>query len=331
MNQPMANLPVVIFQFAMSPYEDWHRLAWGGAALITLGVLGAQHPGARAVPQQDLIDACNRPRTSRRLPQSEAAGARPQLLLRQVPRAEEHQAGHPRAARSRRSSARRAAASRRCCAPSTACTSSIPEQRAEGEIMLDGENMLDLEAGRVADPRARSAWCSRSRRRSRCRSTTTSPSACGCSRTCRAREMDERVEWALTQGRAVERGEGQAAARAATASPAASSSACASRAASRSSPKCCCSTSRARRSTRSRPPRSRSSSHELKTDYTVVIVTHNMQQAARVSDYTAYMYLGELIEFGETDEIFIKPTQEADRGLHHRAASAECPAEPAAF
>jgi phosphate transport system ATP-binding protein len=46
---------------------------------------------------------------------------------------------------------------------------------------------------------------------------------------------------------------------------------------------------------------------ELKLDYTVVIVTHNMQQAARVSDYTAYMYLGEMIEFGATDNIFIKP------------------------
>ena len=40
MNQPMANLPTVIFQFAMSPYPDWHQLAWGGAILITLGVLG---------------------------------------------------------------------------------------------------------------------------------------------------------------------------------------------------------------------------------------------------------------------------------------------------
>lgn len=40
MNQPMANLPVVIFQFAMSPYEDWHHLAWAGALLITLAVLG---------------------------------------------------------------------------------------------------------------------------------------------------------------------------------------------------------------------------------------------------------------------------------------------------
>jgi phosphate transport system ATP-binding protein len=47
--------------------------------------------------------------------------------------------------------------------------------------------------------------------------------------------------------------------------------------------------------------------HELKEDFTIVIVTHNMQQAARVSDFTAYMYLGELIEFGVTDEVFVKP------------------------
>ncbi|HOI51429.1 MAG TPA: phosphate ABC transporter ATP-binding protein PstB, partial [Azonexus sp.] len=47
--------------------------------------------------------------------------------------------------------------------------------------------------------------------------------------------------------------------------------------------------------------------HELKREFTIAIVTHNMQQAARVSDYTAYMYLGELVEFGKTDELFIKP------------------------
>jgi phosphate transport system ATP-binding protein len=47
--------------------------------------------------------------------------------------------------------------------------------------------------------------------------------------------------------------------------------------------------------------------HELKKRVTILIVTHNMQQAARVSDYTAYMYLGEMIEFGKTDEMFIKP------------------------
>jgi len=49
--------------------------------------------------------------------------------------------------------------------------------------------------------------------------------------------------------------------------------------------------------------------NELKTEYTIVMVTHNMQQAARVSDYTAYMYLGELIEVGDTNTMFTKPSR----------------------
>ncbi|PUE09228.1 phosphate ABC transporter ATP-binding protein [Limnohabitans sp. T6-5] len=49
---------------------------------------------------------------------------------------------------------------------------------------------------------------------------------------------------------------------------------------------------------------------ELKKDHTVAIVTHNMQQAARVSDFTAYMYLGELVEFGQTEQIFMKPARQ---------------------
>lgn len=48
---------------------------------------------------------------------------------------------------------------------------------------------------------------------------------------------------------------------------------------------------------------------ELKDDYTIMIVTHNMQQAARVSDYTAFMYVGNLVEFGATDDIFTNPKQ----------------------
>src|SRR5690606_38519643 len=47
--------------------------------------------------------------------------------------------------------------------------------------------------------------------------------------------------------------------------------------------------------------------HELKTQYTIVIVTHNMQQAARVSDKTAFFYMGRLIEFSETEQLFINP------------------------
>lgn len=49
----------------------------------------------------------------------------------------------------------------------------------------------------------------------------------------------------------------------------------------------------------------------LREEYTIIVVTHNMQQAARVSDYTAYMYLGELIEFGDTRTIFTTPKNKA--------------------
>jgi phosphate transport system ATP-binding protein len=49
--------------------------------------------------------------------------------------------------------------------------------------------------------------------------------------------------------------------------------------------------------------------NELKTKYTIVIVTHNMQQAARVSDYTAFMYMGKLIEFDRTDKLFTNPKE----------------------
>jgi len=49
--------------------------------------------------------------------------------------------------------------------------------------------------------------------------------------------------------------------------------------------------------------------YELKSRYTIIIVTHNMQQAARVSEFTAFMYLGEMIEFGKTDKIFTNPKE----------------------
>jgi phosphate transport system ATP-binding protein len=50
--------------------------------------------------------------------------------------------------------------------------------------------------------------------------------------------------------------------------------------------------------------------YELKEDYTIVIVTHNMQQAARISDFTAFLYMGELIEYGPTDTLFTNPAEE---------------------
>ena len=56
---------------------------------------------------------------------------------------------------------------------------------------------------------------------------------------------------------------------------------------------------------------------ELKQKYTIIIVTHNMQQAARASDFTGFFWLGELVEHGETKKIFVKPQTEADGRLHY--------------
>ncbi len=59
--------------------------------------------------------------------------------------------------------------------------------------------------------------------------------------------------------------------------------------------------------------------HELKAKYTIVIVTHNMQQAARVSEETGFFLHGEMIEFGPSTKIFTDPEDQADGRLHHRA------------
>ena len=57
---------------------------------------------------------------------------------------------------------------------------------------------------------------------------------------------------------------------------------------------------------------------ELKKEYTIVMVTHNMQQAARISDKTAFFLLGEVVEYADTDKLFSTPAGSAHRGLHNR-------------
>ena len=114
--------------------------------------------------------------------------------------------------------------------------------------------------------------------------------------------------------------------------PAASSSGCASPARSRSSPRCCCSTSPRRRWIRLSTQKVEELVYELRRDMTVVIVTHNMQQAARVSDRTAFMLLGESGRGGADDDALHHAEGPADGGLHHRAVrmSATWPAPSAA-
>ena len=66
-------------------------------------------------------------------------------------------------------------------------------------------------------------------------------------------------------------------------------------------------------STRWQPPAIEKLITELREDYTIVIVTHNMQQATRISDCTGFMYLGDLVEFGATKQIFERPENKRTR------------------
>ncbi len=71
-------------------------------------------------------------------------------------------------------------------------------------------------------------------------------------------------------------------------------------------------------STRNRRPAIEDLIGELRSEYTIIIVTHNMQQAARVSDFTAFLYEGYLVEYGRDQADVHQTAEEADRRLHHR-------------
>ncbi len=269
LNAPMASLPVVIFQFALPPYKDWQALAWAGALIITFTVLALSIVArALAAPRRSVMNVAATATavrtvtgTRRSTPpasMSEGSSIRNlEFLLRRAPGAEEHHVAALRQARSRPSSARRAAASPRCCASSTGCTTSIPNQRAEGDVMLDGDDILLAQAGSSTCCARGSAWCSRSRRRSRCRSTRTSPSASASTRSCPKSELDGRVESALRRAALWDEVKDKLNANGLSLSGGQQQRLCIARTVAVKPGSASCSTSRARRSIRSRPPRSR--------------------------------------------------------------------------
>jgi phosphate transport system ATP-binding protein len=191
-----------------------------------------------------------------------------------------------------------------------------PGQRAEGEVLLDGANVLDpkfplnrlrSKVGMVFQKPVPFPMSIYDNVAYGIRHYEKLPRS----------EMDARVEQALEPGGALGRGQGQAPAQRARAlrRPA---TAPVHRARGGSEPG---RDPAGRTDLGARPDFHRRIEQliaDLKQDYTIVIVTHNMQQAARVSDYTAFMYLGELVEQGETEALFTRPTRQADRGLHHR-------------
>ena len=181
-----------------------------------------------------------------------------------------------------------------------------PGQRADGEVLLDGKNILDPTRISTCCGRA-SAWCSRSRRRSRCRSTRTSLSASASTRSSSQADLDERVESALRRAAIWDEVKDKLQASGLSLSGGQQQRLCIARTIA-VKPEVILLDEPCSALDPISTAKIEELIDELKDDYTIAIVTHNMQQAARVSDYTAFMYLGELVEFDTTSKMFTSPT-----------------------
>ncbi len=182
-----------------------------------------------------------------------------------------------------------------------------PEQRAEGELLLNGKNLLDRDID-LNDLRARVGMVFQKPTPFPMSIYDNIAFGVRLHESLPAREMDERVEWALKKAALWEEVKDKLKQSGMSLSGGQQQRLCIARGIA-VKPEILL----LDEPTSALDPLSTSRIEELvsdlKKDFTIVIVTHNMQQAARVSDYTAYMYLGELIEFGVTDTIFIKPAK----------------------
>nr|VUD28069.1 phosphate transporter permease [Salmonella sp. NCTC 7297] len=340
MMQPIANLPVTIFKFAMSPFAEWQQLAWAGVLIITLCVLllnilarvvfAKKKTRLKILPDGAVFirptncaptginksisyGAANVASNEEKREMSMVETAPSKIQVRDL----NFYYGKFHALKNINLDIAKnqvtAFIGPSGCGKSTLLRtfnkmySLYPEQRAEGEILLDGDNIL-TNTQDIALLRAKVGMVFQK--------PTPFPMsiydniAFGVrlfEKLSRA-DMDERVQWALTKaalwnetkdklhqsGYSLSGGQQQ---------------------------RLCIA-----RGIAIRPEvllldepcsaldpistgRIEELITELKQDYTVVIVTHNMQQAARCSDHTAFMYLGELIEFSNTDDLFTKPAK----------------------
>ena len=181
-----------------------------------------------------------------------------------------------------------------------------PGQVATGEVLVDGAEHPGARARPQSGCAPGSAWCSRSRRRSRCRSTTTSPSASGSTRGCRKPSSTTASKSALRRAALWDEVKDKLRQSGLSLSGGQQQRLCIARAIA-IEPEILLLDEPASALDPISTQRIEELIAELKADYCIAIVTHNMQQAARSSDYTAFLYLGELIEFDETERIFTHP------------------------
>jgi phosphate transport system ATP-binding protein len=316
LSQPMASLPVTIFKFALSPYENWQKLAWAGVFLITDGRAGPQHPRSHPLPQPDMITIAPRADT---LPAATTSAPLQQGATKLAVRNLNFYYGNFHALKNitldipeKKVTAFIGPSG---CGKSTLLRTLnrmyelYPDQRAEGEVLLDGQNML-VSKEDVSLIRAKIGMVFQK--------PTPFPMSIYDNIAFGVKlfeslprvEMDERVEWALRKAALWTEVKDKLGQSGSGLSGGQQQRLCIARGIA-IKPEVLLLDEPCSALDPISTGKIEELIHELKNDYTVVMVTHNMQQAARASDYTAYMYLGDLIEFGRTDDVFMRPTKRA--------------------
>ena len=323
LNAPMASLPVVIFQFALSPYKDWQALAWTGALIITLAVLALSITARALVIERTVMNVASVAVPDRSpTRQSISAGLAEKVTIRDL----DFFYGDARALKSISlplyENKVTAFIGPSGCGKSTLLRvlnrmyDLYPNQRATGEVMFDGANILspkqDLNLlrariGMVFQKPTPFPMSIYENIAFGIRLYERLPKS----------ELDGRVETSLRRAALWDEVKDKLGANGQSLSGGQQQRLCIAR------------------TVAVRPevilfdepcsaldPISTAKIEELidelTDDYTIVIVTHNMQQAARVSDFTAFMYLGELIEFDYDEQDVHRAARSAHAGLHHR-------------
>jgi phosphate transport system ATP-binding protein len=310
LSEPMASLPVTIFKFAMSPYENWQQLAWAGVFLITVAVLGLNIL-ARVLTRNKNLKPLNLTHENHDLHsqtprERQDFGQGPEFLLRQVPRPQGHQPGNPR---EQGHSLHRPSG----CGKSTLLRvfnrmyELYPEQRAEGRDDAGRREPADVKKD-VALIRAKVGMVFQKPTPFPMSIYDNIAFGVRLFENLSATDMDERVEWALRKAALWDEVKDKLNQSGSSLSGGQQQRLCIARGIA-IKPEVLLLDEPCSALDPISTAKIEELIAELKSDYTVVIVTHNMQQAARCSDYTAYMYLGDLVEFGATEQMFFKPTR----------------------
>ena len=311
LNAPMASLPVVIFQFALSPYAEWQKLAWTGALIITASVLALSIIARLLAARENVMNVASLSVPTVVHDAVHSADLPEKITIRNL----SFDYGDLRALKNitlpLRENKVTAFIGPSGCGKSTLLRvlnrmyDLYPNQRAEGEVVLDGEDILSPQQD-VNLLRARIGMVFQK--------PTPFPMsiyeniAFGIRLYERLAKsaLDGRVESALRRAALWEEVKDKLGANGLSLSGGQQQRLCIARTVA-VKPEVILLDEPCSALDPISTAKIEELIDELKADYTIVIVTHNMQQAARVSDFTAFMYLGELIEFGSTTHMFTAP------------------------